>query len=156
SPLLTRAEVMWHFVSTNKSASGCPFLCHFRRLLLCFLAMLFGSTAQLAAQTATLAWNRNSETNLSNYTLKYGTASGSYTSQLNVPTNQVTVTVSNLTQNRTYYFVVTARNQAGMESDPSNEVNYYVPRTTNTAPVAGAAAVTTAEDTAKSITLTGS
>ena len=124
----------------------------------CSAALALLASACIAhAQNVTLAWDRNSETNLSNYTLKYGTSSGSYTAQISVATNLTTATASNLTAGRTYYFVVTARNVAGLESSPSSEVSYLVPRTgTNAVPLANAASVTTAEDAPRVITLTGS
>ena len=45
-----------------------------------------------------------------------------------MPVGNVTnAVVTNLTSGATYYFVVTARNLAGLESLPSNEVSYSVP-----------------------------
>jgi len=74
-----------------------------------------------------------------------------------LPGGKNLTTASNLTAGRTYYFVVTARNVAGLESSPSSEVSYLVPRTgTNAVPLANAASVTTAEDAPRVITLTGS
>lgn len=128
------------------------------RVAACAAASLF-ILCHVSNQAAgvTLAWDRNSATNLANYALKYGVSSGSYTGQVNVATNLTTATVSNLVQARTYYFVVTARNTSGLESDPSNEITFYVPGTaTNAAPVAHAASVSVTEDTPRAITLTGS
>src|SRR6187455_2520021 len=72
-------------------------------------------------QSVTLAWDRDSShTNLSSYLVKYGESSGSYTGQVSVATNNTSATISNLAAGRTYYFAVTARNVAGLESDPSN------------------------------------
>src|SRR5262245_59160586 len=71
------------------------------------------------AASVTLAWDRSPGTNLANYRLKYGGASGVYTGQVIIATNLTVGTVSNLVAGQTYYFVVTARNVQGLESDPS-------------------------------------
>jgi len=60
----------------------------------------------LAGQSVTLAWNANSETNLSGYRLYYGTSSRGY--QTNGTTTNTTFTVTNLVNGTTYYFAVTA------------------------------------------------
>ncbi|MBK8001729.1 MAG: fibronectin type III domain-containing protein [Verrucomicrobia bacterium] len=60
--------------------------------------------------------------------------SGVYNVRINVPTNGTTYTVTNLPTGATYYFAVVARNVAGLDSDPSNEVNQTLERP---APVPG-------------------
>lgn len=70
-----------------------------------------------------LAWNPNPETDISAYRLSYGTSSGQYNQVVNTGRN-TRATVSNLEQGKTYYFVVTAVNYAGMASDPSIELIY--------------------------------
>ena len=70
-----------------------------------------------------LAWNPNPETDISAYRLSYGTSSGQYSQVVNAGRN-TRATVSNLEQGKTYYFVVTAVNYAGMASDPSIELIY--------------------------------
>jgi hypothetical protein len=140
--------------SDKMGASGTRWIL---RTLASVIALLLCTASTVVGQKVNLAWNRNAETNLTSYVLKYGAVSGSYTGQVTVSSSLTAATVSNLPPNRTYYFVVTARNTASMESDPSTEVNYYVPRVgTNTPPVANAQSVSTPEDTAKTITLTGS
>ena len=57
---------------------------------------------------------------VSGYKIYYGTESGNYTTVLNVG-NVTSFTVPNLTANTTYYFVVTAYDAAGVESDPTDE-----------------------------------
>ena len=123
-------------------------------LLISFL----GLATSTFADSATLAWDRvSSHTNLSTYILKYGPTSGSYTGAVNVATNLTSGIVNNLVAGRRYFFVVTARNVSGIESDPSNEIAYTVPGTgTNAPPIANAASTSTSEDQPKSITLTGS
>ncbi len=70
-----------------------------------------------------LAWNPNPETDISAYRLSYGTSSGQYNQVVDVG-RDTRATVSNLEQGKTYYFVVTAVNYAGMASDPSSELIY--------------------------------
>ncbi len=60
------------------------------------------------------------------YHVYYGTASGQYFSTVFVTIN-TSITVSGLREGTTYYFVVTAYDDSGLESDPSNEVAYTVP-----------------------------
>ncbi len=76
--------------------------------------------------TVQLAWNANSETNLTGYKLYMGTASGVYGS----PTTLGLVTstrVTNLEPGTTYYFALTAFNAAGQESPKSAELTYQAP-----------------------------
>ena len=68
-----------------------------------------------------LAWDPNSETNLAGYKVYYGLAPGNYSVAINLG-NQTTYTVTGLAVG-TYYFVVTAYNTSGLESDASNEVS---------------------------------
>jgi hypothetical protein len=74
----------------------------------------------------TLAWDPNSEPDLSGYRIHYGTSSRNYTGVIDVG-NQLTCTVTDLTPGETYYFAATAYNYSGLESDFSNEVLYVVP-----------------------------
>jgi fibronectin type 3 domain-containing protein len=77
--------------------------------------------------TATLDW-RAPTTNidgsalidLAGYRVHYGTSSGSYSQSIDVG-KVTTYEVTNLSGGFTYYFVVTAYNQAGVESEPSSE-----------------------------------
>jgi hypothetical protein len=77
-------------------------------------------------QSITLAWNPDTETNISNYNLYYGGTSGVYTNSANVG-NATNCTVAGLQSAVTYYFAVTADNTSGLESPPSNEISYTVP-----------------------------
>ena len=58
------------------------------------------------------------------YKIYYGTATGNYSqlTNLNNSNSVVTKEISNLTDGQSYYFVVTAVNTLGIESDYSNEV----------------------------------
>ena len=77
----------------------------------------------------TLAWDRAaSHTNLASFGLLTGVRSGVYNQRLDCPTNLTTCTVSNLPSGATYFFAVVARNVAGLDSDPSNEISYTIER----------------------------
>lgn len=68
---------------------------------------------------AALRWT--AATTATSYTVKYGTAPGTYTTTLPLG-NVTTHTITGLTNGTAYYFIVTASNGFG-ESAPSNELN---------------------------------
>lgn len=111
------------------------------------------SIAHAQAAAVTLAWNANPETDITGYQLSYGTSPGVHPSTINLGTN-TTASVPELTEGATYYFVVSATNQAGLQSLPSSEVSYQVPAApVNNPPVATSSSVTTAQGTSLPITL---
>lgn len=81
--------------------------------------------------SATLDWvaptqndNGTTLTDLAGFKVHYGTSPGTYTQTITVPNAAaVTYTVTALPAGATYYFVVTAFNAAGVESNPSNEAS---------------------------------
>ena len=73
-----------------------------------------------------LAWDANSETDLAGYRMHVGPSSRSYDREFDVG-NKTTTEVDNLEAGKTYYFAVTAYNEANQESDYSNEVSYTEP-----------------------------
>jgi fibronectin type 3 domain-containing protein len=82
--------------------------------------------------TATLAWTApetNTDgsllTDLAGFKVHYGTTSGYHPQTIDVGA-VTTYQVANLSAGATYYFVVTAYNQAGVESDPSSEVSKMI------------------------------
>ena len=77
------------------------------------------------AEQVTLAWDANTEPDLAGYRVHYGTASGSYTSSVDVH-KVTTSSIGTLTAGQTYYFAVTAYNASGNESGYSNQVSYSV------------------------------
>lgn len=85
-----------------------------------------GDGTQSTTPSVTLQWAGPTAyvdaTNLtvSGYKIYYGTEPGNYNTVLNVG-NVTSFTVPNLTANTTYYFVVTAYDTAGVESDPTDE-----------------------------------
>jgi hypothetical protein len=106
-----------------------------KRLLLFLLLCLTAIGQSLPTNTAsvTLAWDPSPESDVAKYVLYQGQASGQYTRQIDV-TNRVngvllcTNKVDGLAYSTTFYFVVTARSAAGLESPPSNEIAYTTPR----------------------------
>jgi hypothetical protein len=77
------------------------------------------------AEQVTLAWDANTEPDLAGYKVHYGTASGSYTTSVDVH-KVTTSSIGALTAGQTYYFAVTAYNASGNESGYSNQVSYSV------------------------------
>lgn len=79
----------------------------------------------------TLAWSRNSDTNIIGYRVYYGRASLLYTNSIDV-LNSTNCVVSNLVAGSTYYFAATAYDSYGIESAYSAEVSTTIG--SNTAP----------------------
>lgn len=90
--------------------------------------LLVSVLALWAAQSVTLGWNPNTETNLAGYRLHYGWAPRGYdyVVQVKAPATQVTLT-NNLQVGKTNYFAVTAFTTDGMESDYSEELAWLMP-----------------------------
>jgi hypothetical protein len=97
-------------------------LCIFTALLF-VLVLTFPSIAN--ATTVTATWNANPEANVAGYQLMYGTASGSYTTVIDV--GKVTSFSFSVTGGVTYYFVLQAYNTSGVYSPYSAEVSFLVP-----------------------------
>lgn len=95
--------------------------------MLFILAAAASSSPAQNTNTVTLAWDPSPEPDVAGYILYYGPASTVYTNSIDVG-NAVTGRVSGLTVSATYFFVVTAYNTAGLQSDPSNEIQYTVPQ----------------------------
>ena len=119
------------------------------RLFLFGLSALLAAWSPLAqaAQSLTLAWDRSTDATATGYKLYYTDVSNSTTSAINVG-NLTSSTVSGLLESRTYSFYVVAYNASGVESVPSNGINYTVP-SANTAPtISTIADLSTAQNTA--------
>jgi hypothetical protein len=82
------------------------------------------SSSPPATSSAILTWDAVTNTPVNGYKVYVGEAPSLYTRTMNVGT-VTSSTVSNLTVGRTYYFAVTAYNNAG-ESVPSNEVSKMI------------------------------
>jgi hypothetical protein len=79
-----------------------------------------------AAQSVRLAWNASPSSGVTGYRVYYRASSGSQSSSENVG-DVLTATISDLDDATRYVFWVTAYNNAGAESSPSNEVSYTTP-----------------------------
>jgi hypothetical protein len=75
----------------------------------------------------TLAWDAVTNAGVTGYRLYWGSSHLSYTNS--VGTQATNATVCGLGKTNTYYFAVTATNNADMESDFSSEVVFPVPVT---------------------------
>ena len=77
--------------------------------------------------SATLTWDPNTDTDLAGYKIYRATASGVYGAALGtVPAGTVTYQATGLSANTTYFFVITAYDDAGNESSFSNEVSRLI------------------------------
>src|SRR5688500_534215 len=84
-------------------------------------ALLLCVNSVAAAQSVTLAWDPNPEPEVTGYRLHYGTASGQYSSQVDVG-NTTTHVVSGMDLSLDYYFAVQAYTSDGLVSTLSDEV----------------------------------
>lgn len=122
------------------------------RLGILFCSLAFAVLSAFAAQV-NLAWDASTSTSVAGYNIYYGVASGSYTSKLSVG-NQTSSTVTGLSEGKTYYFAVTARDASGKESARSNEISYNVPSST-TQPISSFTASPTSGAPPLTVTFTG-
>ena len=81
--------------------------------------------------SVTLAWNANPEPDIAGYKVYYGTVKGTYATKLNVG-NYTGCVISGLSSGKTYYFVATAYDKYGLESNYSTVLSYTVPALSNT------------------------
>ena len=79
-----------------------------------------------AGPIVSLAWDPSPDADVNKYRLYWGPSSGVYNGSKDL--GNVTNTIFDQLQPATrYFFVVTAFNEAGAESDPSNELDYLTP-----------------------------
>lgn len=105
-------------------------ICLVAIMLFCFISLVF---ALPGVKRWRLAWDPNAEADLAGYKVYYGITSGDY---------GFVVDVGNVTQwdippdlNEQYFFVLTAYDTSGNESDFSNEVNHFFDQTAPGVPV---------------------
>ena len=82
-----------------------------------------------------LAWDPVPDSDIAGYEIWYGTTTGSYDQSVDVG-NSTSATISDLPTGVTHFLVVIARNSAGLESLPSNEVSALVGLPVNQPPLA--------------------
>jgi ABC-type Fe3+-siderophore transport system permease subunit len=103
------------------------------RLSVCGLLCFFLSSNAYAS-SVTLAWDPSSDLGVAGYFVYVGTASGSYSVQLDAG-NYTTATVSALVAGYTYYFAVMSYDMYGDESSLfSPEVSVAIPVLSDTSP----------------------
>ena len=87
------------------------------------LVILLGAPVRAFTQTCqslSLAWNASPDSSVTGYRLHYGFSRSNYTGTVDAGNNTSAI-LTNLVAGSTYYFVVTAYNNLGAESSPSNE-----------------------------------
>src|SRR6266853_216248 len=118
--------------------------CFFLGLSALFLAW---SPFAQGTQSVTMAWDRSIDSTVTGYKLYY-TDVGTGTTSASNAGNATTNTVSGLLETKTYSFEVVGYNVSGVESVPSNVINYTVPGV-NTAPtISNIADLSTSQNTA--------
>jgi fibronectin type 3 domain-containing protein len=90
--------------------------------VLIFISIIFLFFIQtVQADSVTLAWDANSESDIAGYKIYYGRSSRNYTNCIDVG-KRTSYTVSGIQMGLTYYFATTAYDADGYESYYSNEV----------------------------------
>jgi hypothetical protein len=82
-------------------------------------------------KSISLAWDPSTGPGVVGYTVQYGTNSRQYSDFLVVALS-TTATIPNLVEGVSYFFAVSAYTVTGLESDPSEEIQYTVPLTPTT------------------------
>ena len=126
---------------------------HFLSLIIAALVL-----PALDAAEVSLAWDPpNPEPDAAGYRIYYTEPPATET-QMADAGNSTAIIIGNLVEGVTYAFHATCYSSSGLESDPSETIEYTVPVSVpeNHAPIAGAQSVSTAEHTAVSFVLAGS
>jgi hypothetical protein len=89
------------------------------------LATLAAPLPALASQSILLSWYPVAEPEIAGYHVYYGTSSRNYSHQEFV--DQPSIVISDLAENRTYFFAVSTVGSGGLESALSDEISYAVP-----------------------------
>lgn len=91
------------------------------------LALSSHTVARAAqSQNVSLAWDASPDTNVAGYAVYYGTTSGSHPTRVDVGKSTTTI-IPGLIDGSNYFFVVTAYDATGLESEPSNEIASMLP-----------------------------
>jgi hypothetical protein len=93
-------------------------------LLFVFAGLIIASSSFAQNSfSVTLAWDPSPDPTVVGYNLFYGNYNGIYSQSINAG-GATSATVTNIFPGITYFFVVTAYNSAGVQSDPSNQVMF--------------------------------
>ncbi len=106
-------------------------------LILLNAATIFAGEAQLSWTAPTKNADNTTLTDLSGYTVYYGTSSGNYSNNIDIG-NVTSYQLTGLTDGLTYYFSVTAYDTSGNESAFADEVSKVMPLPDTTPPVISA------------------
>ena len=117
-------EVSMSFSEKRDLSAQQPLKITFFTLLTLVLCLIFLPSSFSA--TINLAWNSSTGLNVAGYKVYYGSASKSYSKNVNVG-NNTSCSLSGLTEGRKYYFAATAYNASNNESDYSSEISYTIP-----------------------------
>lgn len=82
-------------------------------------------SADATFNSVTLAWDANTETDLAGYRLFFSKDQSVWTHVKNL--DRVTTATIELPEPGTWFFIIVAKNTAGLESIPSNMVEYTSP-----------------------------
>lgn len=92
-----------------------------------FLACIGFACSLISARGGTLTWDPSPDADVAGYYLYSGTNSGTYTQRIDLGSTTSTNLAGLALGSSTYYFVITAYDSNGFESDPSNELVYIEP-----------------------------
>jgi hypothetical protein len=99
-----------------------------RKLLGGLFVMVALAVPAGAVQQLMLAWDRSPDTSVTGYKIYYRATTSTNLTSMDAG-GATSLTLPALTASVTYTFYVTAYNGAGLESDPSNSVDYTIPMT---------------------------
>ena len=94
--------------------------------ILAIIVLLISTVISASPASVTLAWDANTEPDIAGYRMYFGSPVGSYSEIVNCG-NVTNLTIETLIPGNTYAFYVTCYNTSGLESEPSNVVQYTVP-----------------------------
>ena len=130
----------------SRHPHGIPFRTSFLAAIL-FL-VLSSASLPVRGQGVQLEWDQNTESDLSGYHIYRSTTSGSgYQRLTGSPVPGALYTDSAAEAGLTYFYVVTAVNDSGLESSFSNQLRVDVPEQANLPPLASNDSALTDEDT---------
>jgi hypothetical protein len=113
---------------TAKGSSLRYAILHFKQKLALVVSgtIVFACSEAQALKSVNLAWDASTGVGVAGYTVRYGTNSRQYSDFL-VLGLSTTATIPNLVEGVSYFFAVSAYTITGVESDPSEEIQYTVP-----------------------------